>query len=212
MEILAELYGEEGAQAEKAIELHRQLLQLNPYREESYKALLRTYAALGQLDAQWCCARTMSCLRMAEEGDEASSSAINGKISRSGDRLTEELWQNLLAHEDQGANLTAIFEGILPAVRLKHARPLKAFDWTSATPGTSSTTTIPSVGWSVLRQEPWGWKLRRFSSGKRLKNLLFRSPPILRAPGWGSRHQGVVPKSAAVGFCPGPTAGLFQGG
>jgi hypothetical protein len=128
-ENLAKLYGDDPKNASKAVPLHHQLLTLNPFRTQSYQALRRIYASTGQFDEQWCCARALVALHMADEEEEALYEQYRSEhIPAPGERLTDEHWQNHLMHRGQDRNITAIFETILPAVRKAQAQPHKAYD------------------------------------------------------------------------------------
>ena len=127
-ETLARLYDTSMANAAKAIQLHHQLLGLNPFRQESYQTLRRIYAATGQWDQQFCVARTLVALHMADEEEEELYRRFKtDEIPPPGDCLTPEQWQNHLMHRSQSPLITNIFETIMPAVLKEQARPHKAF-------------------------------------------------------------------------------------
>ena len=127
-ETLARLYGDKPQNASKAIGLHHQLLSLNPFRAESYRALRQIYGSTKQWDQQWCCARTLVALHMADEEEEQLFKTYRTEeIPPPGDCLSHEHWQNYLLHRDQSRRITDIFETILGAVLHTQARPHKAF-------------------------------------------------------------------------------------
>lgn len=127
-ETLARLYGTEASAAQKAIQTHLQLLQLNPFRAESYRALRKIYASTNQWDQQWCVARTLVSLHMADEEEDALFKQYKSdEIPSPGDCLTDEQWQNYLLHKEQDRNITSIFETIMPAVLQTQGRPHKSY-------------------------------------------------------------------------------------
>jgi tetratricopeptide (TPR) repeat protein len=129
LEALAEAYGTRRAFADQAVAVHHELLAKNSFREASYKALRAIYGVTDQLDEQWCCARTMTCLRLAEEDEEALYRKYRrDDIPAPGDSLSEEDWQNYLLPSSMHRTTTRIFETILPAVWAAHGRPHKAFN------------------------------------------------------------------------------------
>lgn len=146
-ETLARLYGDSADKASKSIPLHLRLLSLNPFRAESYRALRQIYSSTGQWDQQWCCARTLVNLRMAdEEEEELYQHYKSDEIPAPGDCLTDEQWQNYLYQRGQDRNITSIFETIMPAVLQTQGRPLKAFDLDPASSKDLDTDEHPFCG------------------------------------------------------------------
>jgi tetratricopeptide (TPR) repeat protein len=128
-EQLAEIFAAEPKKYfTSAVRVHRELLELSPYRMESYQALRKLYTEAKKPDESWCVCQTLTMLKNAEPDEEAffkkhrkrSPAAIKSE-------MTDELWHRHLVHPTQDPLLTDIFAVITPAVIATRAQPLAAF-------------------------------------------------------------------------------------
>ncbi|MDQ3033034.1 MAG: protein kinase [Myxococcota bacterium] len=128
-EQLAEIYATEPKRwFSKAVLVHQQLLQLSPYRIESYQALRKLYTEGKKPDASWCLCQSLTVLKNAEPDEEAFFKKHRSrKPAQAKDPMTEDAWTKLVQHPDQDALLTDIFTTIAPAVIAVRSQPLSAF-------------------------------------------------------------------------------------
>jgi tetratricopeptide (TPR) repeat protein len=133
MEVLARLYGDDQRHAEKAVRLHRQLLELNPYRAESYQAAARLYAARERWDEAWCFSAAVQSLGLAEEEEKRIYENYREEQPlQAGEPLNEEWWRRHVAHDSLDEMITGIFATIQPAFVKRHAKTLKALGLSDA--------------------------------------------------------------------------------
>ncbi len=111
IEKLADIYGKHGSRfGERAVSAHALLLDHNPYRIESYKALRKLYTAQKKPDEAWCVCQALRSLNMAEPDEEAFFKRHRVQApAHANECITEEFWQEYVVHKDQDALLTSIF-------------------------------------------------------------------------------------------------------
>ena len=68
--ILAELYEKSTDNPDGAIDQHKELIKLDPFRVESYRALWKAYMQKKAYDRAWCMAGALSFLQSANEQEE----------------------------------------------------------------------------------------------------------------------------------------------
>lgn len=117
MESLADLYGDDMRYSEKAIALNREILQLNPYRIESYKTLCRIYRNKARYDQSWCVASTLHSLAVEDEDVlELYNAYKTDEPAVAYDRINEEIWNRYLIHpivDDKISGIFKILEGAI---------------------------------------------------------------------------------------------------
>ncbi|MBI5500258.1 MAG: tetratricopeptide repeat protein [Deltaproteobacteria bacterium] len=127
MEVLARLYGDDARHADKATRLHRQLLDLNPYRAESYQLLARIHATRERWDEAWCFSAALHSLGLAEDAEkEIYENYREEQLPQTGDGLSEEMWRRHMYHESLDEMITGIFATLQPAYLKRYAKTLKA--------------------------------------------------------------------------------------
>lgn len=128
-EQLAEIFAAEPKKYfQAAVRVHHELLEMSPYRMESYQALRKLYTEGKRPDESWCVCQTLTMLKNAEPDEEGffkkhrkrSPAAMKSE-------LTDELWVKHVQHPLQDPLLTDIFTAITPAVVAVRAQPLSAF-------------------------------------------------------------------------------------
>lgn len=128
-EQLAEIFAAEPKKYfQSAVRVHHELLEMSPYRMESYQALRKLYTEAKKPDESWCVCQTLTVLKNAEPDEEAffkkhkkrAPAAVKAE-------LTEDLWVKHVQHPTQDPLLTDIFGTIAPAVIAVRAQPLSAF-------------------------------------------------------------------------------------
>ncbi len=128
-EQLAEIFSAEPKKYfQSAVRVHHELLEMSPYRMESYQALRKLYTEAKKPDESWCVCQTLTMLKNAEPDEEGffkkhrkrSPAAIKTELS-------DDLWLKHIQHPLQDPLLTDIFTTIAPAVVAVRAQPLSAF-------------------------------------------------------------------------------------
>lgn len=116
-EMLADLYGDDLRYSEKAVRLNRELLQLNPFRGNSYRTLCRIYRKKAKYDEAWCVADTLHALNMAEDEEmEIYEAYATEDPAAAFDRVNEEMWSRYLYHPLLDEKINSIFRIIEPVV------------------------------------------------------------------------------------------------
>jgi tetratricopeptide (TPR) repeat protein len=127
-EILAELYTRMPDKLDEAVAEHQALIQKNPYKVDSYKALRRLYFEHRLYDKAWCLCATLSFLKKAdpEEQQFYEQYRTRGTI-RAQARLDNERWIKDLFHPDESVYIGKIFEMVTRAIRSLKIQPAKNF-------------------------------------------------------------------------------------
>ncbi|MSP17021.1 MAG: tetratricopeptide repeat protein, partial [Myxococcales bacterium] len=127
-QILAELYTSAGPeQAENAAKQHQILLQLEPGRVDSYKALHRLYLDSQKYDQAWCAASVLAVLKKADVNEQQFFETYRVKgLVKPKERMTEETWQKLIPPE-QNRYVNAIFGVVWYGASMISARAHKDF-------------------------------------------------------------------------------------
>ena len=125
-ELLASLYASNPAQyLDKAVRAQAQLLQLNPYRVESYKLLRKLYTDAKRADAAWCLCQALSVLNLAEPDEERFYNRYRSNTAAPAQAVFEDAdWEHLL-HPDADPTLTKLFAIIEPVVRKARSKSLE---------------------------------------------------------------------------------------
>ncbi|MBX3245693.1 MAG: tetratricopeptide repeat protein [Myxococcales bacterium] len=122
-QILAELYQAIPDKLDLAISEHQWLLQHDPYRVDSYRALYKLYFDARAYDKAWCLAATLAFLQKAdaEQTQFYQQYKPQGPIRPRG-RVERNLWFSELLHPGQDRYVTKIMELMAPpALAVKHA-------------------------------------------------------------------------------------------
>ncbi len=110
LEMLADLYGDDLRYSEKAVKLNRELLQVNPFRANSYRTLCRIYRKKSKYDESWCIADTLHALNMADDDEmEIYEAYASEEPAAAYDRVTEDMWSRYLCHPLLDDKITGIF-------------------------------------------------------------------------------------------------------
>jgi tetratricopeptide (TPR) repeat protein len=127
-EILAELYILAGPEmADKAVAQHMRMLQADPYRYESYKALRKIYMDTHQYDKTWCVCSTLAFLNKADPEEMQFYEQYKPRgFVKAKQRMTEETWRKVY-HPDEDLYIGAILSAIQQAAALVRAQPHKDF-------------------------------------------------------------------------------------
>ena len=108
--------------------VHQQLLQLSPYRMESYQALRRLYTDAKKPDPSWCLCQALTVLKNAEPDEESFfKKHRTRKPAAAKETMGDDVWAKYVLHPDQDPLLTDIFTTIAPAVIAVRAQPLASF-------------------------------------------------------------------------------------
>jgi tetratricopeptide (TPR) repeat protein len=117
-QILAELYATMPDKTNEAIAEHQWLLQNDPNRLDSYRALYKLYFDARAYDKAWCIARTLTYFQKADEEQQKFFQQYRqDREIQPTTRLSNENWVKDLMHANQDIYISKIFEVIAPAVR-----------------------------------------------------------------------------------------------
>ncbi len=101
-EALADLYGKTGLYYANAVDEHRKLLQINPFRVDSYHELRRIFEEQRAFDKVLCVCSVLHYLRAADQNEEFFYGENRGKVpERSAERLSAEETEALLVHPEE---------------------------------------------------------------------------------------------------------------
>jgi tetratricopeptide (TPR) repeat protein len=128
-EILGELYLMGGTDyAPQAIQAQMKLIQKDPYRVESYKALRKLYMDMRQYDRAWCVCSALTFLQRADADETQFYEQYKQKgFVRAKSRLTDEMWAKNVLHPDEDRFIGAIFAAVWQAVALLKSGEHKQF-------------------------------------------------------------------------------------
>jgi tetratricopeptide (TPR) repeat protein len=127
-EILAELFMKMPDRLDDAVTEHQMLIQQNPYRVDSYKALRKLYFDHRQYDKAWCLCATLSFLKKADQEEQQFFEQYRTRgMVRAQARLDNEIWVKNMFHQDASLFVGKIFELVTRAVRAVKVQPIKAF-------------------------------------------------------------------------------------
>ncbi|MBI2894767.1 MAG: tetratricopeptide repeat protein [Deltaproteobacteria bacterium] len=127
-EILAELFMSIAGKHQEAVEEHRFLIDQNPWRVDSYKALRKIFFDSRQYDKAWCLCATLSYLKKAdpEEQQFYEQYRTKGPVKAQA-RVDEERWVKDLFHPQEDLYIGKIFAALTPALRALKVRPQKDY-------------------------------------------------------------------------------------
>ena len=127
-EILAELYVLGGSgHADKAVAQHLAMIQREPFKYDSYKALRRIYMDTQQYDKTWCVCSALSFLKKADAEEQQFFEQYKPRgFAKAKKQMTEEIWR-LVNHPGENPYVSAIFGSIWQAGAMLGAQPHKAF-------------------------------------------------------------------------------------
>ena len=127
-EILAELYVLAGTDyADKAAAQHAQMIQREPFKYDSYKALARIYADTQQHDKRWCVSNTLAFLKKASPDELAFYEQYKPRgLVKAKRPMTSDSWAKA-AHRDENRTISAVFSACWQAIAALKAFPHKDF-------------------------------------------------------------------------------------
>lgn len=128
-EILAELYVMAGPDfSQKAVREHMTLINRDPFRVDSYKALRKIYMDTRQYDKAWCMCSALAFLQRADADEMQFYEQYKQKgFVRAKARLTDEMWAKNLFHPEEDRFIGAIFAAVWQAVALLKSGEHKQF-------------------------------------------------------------------------------------
>lgn len=125
-ETLADIYREDPATFPRAIEQHRQLLQMDPKRLPSLHALYDLYSG-SDPERAFLVAGALCFLGGPRDDEKTFYEEVLRKRKKVQGKITEELWGRFLSHPQEDAFLTSLFRFIGPLAAQLYARPPKEF-------------------------------------------------------------------------------------
>jgi hypothetical protein len=155
-QILAELY-ESTEQWDEAIGETRAVLESDPLKGETYRALYRLFLYKRAYDEAWCVAAALSFLGEANEEESRfyTDYKTEGMLAVRG-RITNDLWIRHVLHSDANNQVSKIFESVVPAALHAKSAELKATGKLTSLdprfkqdPATSTVTFAKTFGWAA---------------------------------------------------------------
>jgi len=126
--ILAELYEETGQNLEGVIDQHQALIQEDPFRIESYKALFRVYLQTNQYDRAWCVAAALTFLEKASEEERRIYEQYRSSNLRKAETNLDQEAFDKLYHPEQEVLVNYINSILNQGLREVYADDIKK-DW-----------------------------------------------------------------------------------
>ncbi len=151
--IIADLRGAMPGREADAIAAHERILESDPLRVESYRALRRLHAAAGRVDGAYCAAAVLAFLQKADS-EELSLTLRHrprGPLRPSA-RLDDERWIKDVFHPDEDVLVGKIFEALTGALRGIKVREPQAFgldDKQRSDPATDTVALARTFGWAA---------------------------------------------------------------
>jgi tetratricopeptide (TPR) repeat protein len=127
-EIIAELCAMAGPDfVDKAVAQHQRMLRSEPFKYDSYKALVRLYTETNQHDKRWCVSNTLRFLKKASPDDLHFYEQYEPRgMAKPRSATSAESWAKL-AHADENRQISRIFAACWQGVAAMQAFPHKAF-------------------------------------------------------------------------------------
>ena len=124
-EILADLYARSGASGAAVIAQHHRLIELEPFRFESYHTLYDLYLREKQGDKAWCVAGALTLLRQATPEQEAFyNKHLTAAPKAIAKAISAEQWR-LIYHADTDVVLSNLFAAVSVSIRDTFSTDLK---------------------------------------------------------------------------------------
>ena len=125
---LLSLYEETGAEhSEKAMQKRLQMLKVEPFESEHYKALRKIYVARHEMDKVWCVTQVLSFLGKADESESAFYEKFRSVERRPQREMNATDWGSLVA-ESGDRDVGAILGVVCETVALMHGRDPNKLD------------------------------------------------------------------------------------
>jgi tetratricopeptide (TPR) repeat protein len=126
--ILAELYEKTGENPEGVIEQHKALIEEDPFRIDSYKALFRVYLETNQYDRAWCVSAALTYLEKASDEERRIYEQYRGQNLRKAKANLDQEAIDKLYHPDQDMLVTTIMSVLNQGLREMYADDIQQ-DW-----------------------------------------------------------------------------------
>jgi tetratricopeptide (TPR) repeat protein len=123
--ILAELYERTGDNPDGAIQQHKELIKIDHFRIESYRALWKAYMQKKEYDKAWCMAGALSFLQNANDQEEKFYKQYLGQNLKLAKGQFNQEMMKLLYHENQDALMSVINSFIGQGLRHFYSRNIK---------------------------------------------------------------------------------------
>ncbi|MBI5529001.1 MAG: tetratricopeptide repeat protein [Deltaproteobacteria bacterium] len=125
---LAEIYGQSPATWQAAIESNRKLIQIDAFRQESYRALTRIFHDQAALDKAYCAITVLRFLRAATGDEEFSHGEAKAKapLYPTGP-LGDEQREALLVHSRGGGVLRGVMQAVGGEIMKVYPPPIENY-------------------------------------------------------------------------------------
>jgi tetratricopeptide (TPR) repeat protein len=126
--ILAELMQLAGRSNDDIIEQHQRLINVSPFRIESYRALFQNFVKLERFDEAGCISAALCLLQKAQpEEEQYYTRYLPPNVRQAKSEFTPQFWKDRLYHPDLDRNITSLFELLGIHLRPRIRRDVK--DW-----------------------------------------------------------------------------------
>ncbi len=126
--ILAELFEKRGENPEGIIEQHKAMIEQDPFRIDSYKALFRVYLETNQYDRAWCVSAALTFLEKASDEEQRIYEQYRGQNLRKAKANLDQDAIDKLYHPDQDMLVTTIMGLLNQGLREMYADDIQK-DW-----------------------------------------------------------------------------------
>jgi len=127
-EALADLYGWGPEYSDKAVKLHRSLLETNPARVDSFRMLYRIHSGEEDPDQAWCTASMLAMLNQASPDERKFYRDHQpDDLPTMDSSLKDDHWSRLVCHDELNQEISAIFSVVGKAIAKAKSRPLDKF-------------------------------------------------------------------------------------
>ncbi len=122
LQMLARLYAKSAQTFPQAVDIHRRLLRLDPFRVESYHDMRRMFEKRSEFDKAFVCCEILVFLRSQQQDEDLFFHEHKGKVAAIAERnLTAEDHERLIVHPDERGVARAILEVL--GIELSKAYP-----------------------------------------------------------------------------------------
>lgn len=125
--ILAELYEKKADDPQGAALQHKELIKIDPFRTDSYRALFKAYSQNKEFDKAWCMAAALSYLQRANETEERFFRQYLGQNLPAAKGQLRRETMSLLYHPKQDMLISAIMNVLGQGLRGFYSRRIR--DW-----------------------------------------------------------------------------------
>jgi tetratricopeptide (TPR) repeat protein len=126
--ILAQLYEHGDDNPDGAITQHKELIKIDPFRIDSYRALWKAYMQKKEYDKAWCMAGALVFLQNANEQEDKFYKQYLGQNLKLAQRQFNQEMLKLIYHPSQDMLISVIMSRLGHGLRPSYARDIKEWN------------------------------------------------------------------------------------